>query len=93
MLSRLFLFGDERPGVGRRIANLINSQAHKAIFGLDNDAGFISHAEVIPTTRFGLFRSDGVHLREEGMIVLRMNRAEALIYFNCHPGAKVFQPS
>ena len=91
VLPRIFYYGEENAGSGRRIANFINAQAHKYIRSMTN-AAYINHNAVLPTSHFGLFRIDGLHLSEEGLIVLRMSWAEALIYFNSHKLAVAFPP-
>ena len=86
-------YGEENPGsgAGKRVANFINNQAQKAIHSMGN-ACFISHKDLFSPPTYRLFRGDGLHLNDAGLIVFRMSFSEALCYFNSHPGAKAFPP-
>ena len=91
IMPRLFYYGQNRSGAGRRVANFFNSQAHKCIYSMDN-AHFITHSVAFAPRHYGLFRPDGLHLSEEGIIVYKMVLSESLVFFDRNPSAKIFPP-
>ena len=91
VLPRLYYYKEENAGSGRRIANFMNAQAHKVVRSMTN-AVYINHNAVLPVSNWGLFRLDGLHLSEAGLLVLRMSWSEALVYFNTRSGAVAFPP-
>lgn len=92
VLIRTKYTGEVKKGTGRKVTNFVNSQAHKAIYGMEN-ACFIMHSAVLSPNKTSLFRGDGTHLNSNGIIVLKMSFGEALLYFNANPEEKAFPPS
>jgi lysophospholipase L1-like esterase len=92
ILPRLYYYMEQRRGGGKRIARYFNAQARKVICEMGN-AHTVRHSEVLSPRNQGLFRPDGLHLRDEGLTVFRMNLSESLLFFNMKPWEKAFPPA
>ncbi|XP_038062831.1 LIM domain-binding protein 3-like isoform X2 [Patiria miniata] len=92
ILLRLFYYGEERPGVGKKNVNALNKYAHRVCKNLGNAHGIV-HSCTINSSQQSLYWRDGLHLSTLGSQQFCKNISAALAFFTSHPSALLHPPS
>ena len=91
ILLRLFYYGEERPGVGKRNVSALNKFAHKVCKKLGR-AHAIVHAHNINPCSHSAYWRDGLHLSKEGNRLFCRNIFDAVSFFATHPSTLLYPP-
>lgn len=89
ILLRLFYYGEQKQGVGKKCVLSLNKFADKLCSNLGN-AHAIVHSHNINPPQHSLYYRDGLHLSSTGNVLLQENLHNALAFFALYPEALLY---
>ena len=79
-------------GCGKRSTITSNKYAHQVTRKELTNARFIRHSQISNPVNDALFSTDGLHLSDDGKVMLQRSLSDGLVFFNANPGSISYPP-